>query len=98
MYYGKEAVHLIRNFLEVWWNVVSHVNRFLAIPPSKLGNICHRNVVQCPQRILVEGFDSLFEANFDAIGQQIILAQKILLLNLSKELRVVFFSNRHRKA
>lgn len=97
MYYRKEPVHLIWNFLEVRWNVVAHIDWFLAIPAPKLGNIRDRNVVQGPQSILVERLDSLFETNFDAIGQQIVLAQEILLLNLGKELRIVLFSNRHRK-
>jgi hypothetical protein len=49
--------------------------------------------VQRPKRVLVECLNSFPEADFNAIGQQVVLPQEIVLLDLCEELGIVFFSN-----
>src|ERR1035438_8160196 len=57
--YGKEAIHLIGNFLEVRREVISHIDRLLAVTSSKLRNIGDGCVVQGPRSVFVEKLDAL---------------------------------------
>lgn len=88
---------MIRNFLEVRRPVISDIDRFFAISASKLGNVRNRNIVQCPKRVFIERFDAFLEANFNTVGQQVVLPQEVLLLNLRVERGIVFFSDGHRR-
>ena len=61
--------------------VVPDVYRFFAPASTKLRNIGDGRIIQSPQRIFVKRFDALFETNFNAVREEIILPQKILLLD-----------------
>jgi len=52
-------------------------------------------MVQGPQRVFVERLNSFFEADFDAVRQQIILAQQVPFLDFGVKVGIVFFSDRH---
>ena len=51
--------------------MLSYVYRSPPISPAKLGNVCNGCGIQTPKRVLIERLDSLRQANFDAIEQQI---------------------------
>lgn len=89
----EEAVHLLFHDPVVRRNVVPDVDRLLAIAPAKLRDIRNRDVVERPQSVFVERLDSFFEADLDAVGQERVLAQQVLLLHSSKEVRIVFLAN-----
>jgi hypothetical protein len=76
-------------------NVSANIDGLLPKPPAKLGDVGHCRVIELPQSIFVEGLDALAKPDFDAVRQKIILTQQVLLLNASKQLRVVTFPHRH---
>ncbi len=90
-----EAVHFIGNVSEMRWPVISNVNRALTVTSPKLSNVCDRDRIQRPQRVLVERLDALSKAYFDAAEQKVVLSQEVLLLDFCKQLGRVFFSNGH---
>lgn len=63
----KEPVHLVWDIFEMRRTVISNINRLFPVAPTKLGDICDGCIIQNPERVLVEGFDSLFQADFDAV-------------------------------
>jgi hypothetical protein len=91
----KEPIHLIGDFLEVWREVITHIDRLLAVTSSKLRNISDGRVIQSPKCVFVEKLDALRQANLDAIRQQVILPQKVLLLNSRVKPGIVFLSDGH---
>ena len=91
--YRKESIHLIGDFLEVGRAVIPHIDRLLAVTSPKLRNISDSRVVQGPKCVLVEKLDALQQANLDAIREQVILSQKVLLLNFRVKSGIVFFSD-----
>src|ERR1035441_9513193 len=93
--YRKESIHLIGDFLEVGRAVIPHIDRLLAVTSPKLRNISDSRVVQGPKCVLVEKLDALQQANLDAIREQVILSQKVLLLNFRVKSGIVFFSDGH---
>ncbi len=92
MNYRKETIHLVGHILEVWRFVISHVNRFFAVTAPKLRNVRDRSIVEGPKRVFVECLNAFFQPNFDAIGQQVILAKEVLFLDSSKKSGIVFLS------
>jgi hypothetical protein len=46
-----------------------------------------------PKRVFVERFDALRETYLDATEKEVVLSQKVLLLDFCKQLGRVFFSN-----
>jgi hypothetical protein len=68
-------------------------NWFFAITAPELRYVRDGSIVQRPKRVLVECLNSFPEADFNAIGQQVVLPQEIVLLDLCEELGIVFFSN-----
>src|ERR1017187_10004749 len=95
MDYRKESIHLIGDILEVGREVVPHVDWLLAVTSSKLRNISDGRVIQSPKCVFVEKLNSLRQTNVDAIRQQVILSQEVLLLNSRVKLGVVFFPDGH---
>src|SRR5690348_56122 len=85
MNYRKETVHLVGHILEVWRPVISHINRFFAITAPKLRNVRNRSIIEGPKCVFVECLNPFFQSNFDAIGQQVILAKEVLFLDSSKK-------------
>ena len=85
------------NILEVGRDMVADINRFLPVPATKLSDVGNGSIVEGPKRVFVERLDALFDTDFDAIGEKVVLAQKILLLNLGVQLRIVFFPYGHNK-
>jgi len=93
--YRKESIHLIGDFLEVWREVIPHIDRLLAVTSPKLRNISDGRVIQSPKCVFVEKLDALRQANLDAIRQQVILPQEVLLLDFRVKSGIVFFSDGH---
>lgn len=62
--------------------MVSYVDGLFAIAAAELSNIRDRGGIERPECVLVEGFYALVQANFNAVRQQIILSQEVLLLDL----------------
>ncbi len=75
--------------------MIADVNWLFSITPAKLGDICDGSVVQGPKSVLVECLDTLLNRDFNAICEQIILAQKVLFLNPVVQTGVVFFAEGH---
>ena len=65
----------------MWRYVISDVNRLFAESATELRNIGHGHVIQSPEGVFVEGRVTLYEADFDAGGQKIILSDEVLFLN-----------------
>jgi hypothetical protein len=65
----KEAIHFIRDVLEMRRNVSSDADRLLAVAPSKLTDVGNGGVVQRPQSVFVESLDPFLEADLNAIRQ-----------------------------
>ena len=78
---GYEPVHKVRHFLEVWGKMIPNINRLLPKSAAELRDIGNRDVVERPQGVFVQGRMTLYEADFDASGQKIILSDQVLLLN-----------------
>src|SRR5689334_6481270 len=78
--------------------VPADVNRLFAESPAKLGDVCNGNMVQSPERILVEGPGPLFQSDFNAVSKQVILSKQILLLDLIIQYFVFALQNQHNKA
>ena len=72
---GNEPVHMIGDFPVMRRTVIPDVDRFLSISTTKLGNVRDRGVIQRPKSIFIERFDALFQANFDAVREQVVLTQ-----------------------
>ena len=94
---GEKTIHLIGDFSKVRWKVIPHIDWLLTVTSSKLRNIGDSCVVQSPKGVFIEKFDSLIQSNLNAVRQQIILPQKVLLLNFCVKGRTVFFSDGHRE-
>jgi len=62
--------------------MVANINRLLTKPPTKLRNIGNRSRIQRPQRVLIKSLNPLSESHLDAVQQQIVLTQKILIFNV----------------
>jgi hypothetical protein len=77
------------------WDVLAHVYWLLPKSAAELRYVCYGSMVQGPKRVFVERLDPVAQANFNAVGQKVILPKQILLLDASKELRIVSLSNRH---
>ena len=73
--------------------MIAHSYRALPAATAELADIRNRRVIQRPERVFVKGLDALFQANFDAIRQQVVLAEQILFLDFRVKGRVVFFSD-----
>lgn len=95
MYHGKETVHFVWNILEMWRAVIPYIDRLFTV--TKLGNIGKCCIIQSPKSVFVESFDAFLQANFNAIGQKVVLPQQVLLLDFSEEFRIVCFANGHEK-
>jgi hypothetical protein len=80
----EKSVNVIGNVLEVGRPVVADINRFFPIPTAKLRDVCNRDVIKSPKRILIERFDTLLQPYFNAVSEKVILPKQVLLLNLSK--------------
>lgn len=63
----KTPIHLIWDVLKMRRAVISYVNRFFSVTTPELGDVCYRRVVQRPESVLVEGFNTLLKANLDTI-------------------------------
>jgi hypothetical protein len=64
---GKETIHQVRNFPEMWWNMVPNVDRLFAVSSAKLGYVCYSRRVQRPESVLIETLNALLEADFNAV-------------------------------
>jgi len=71
----------------------THIDRLFSVSTAKLCDIRNSCIVQSPQGVLVESFDSFLEADLDAVGKKIVLAKKVLLLNLLVKFGIVSFAN-----
>jgi hypothetical protein len=81
---GKEPIHKIGDFPEMRRLMTPYVDRLFAIAAAELSDVRDGDIVQHPKGVLIKGLDSLFKTNIDAVGQEIILSQKILFLNSGK--------------
>jgi hypothetical protein len=61
--------------------VTPYPYRSLTIPTSQLTYIANCCMIQSPKSVLVKGLNALLKANFNTIGQEIILPEEILFLN-----------------
>jgi hypothetical protein len=77
--------------------MVADIDRFFTKSAAKLRDMGDRYVVQRPDHVLVEGGVILLKANFDAIGQKIILAYQVLFLHAVIEILVLLLQYKHKK-
>src|SRR5258708_4864452 len=75
----NKAIHKFWHVLEVWGQVVSHVDRLFSEASAELGNVGHCNVVERPKRVLIKCSVTLDETKFDAGREKIVLADQVLL-------------------
>jgi hypothetical protein len=75
--------------------MITHKDRLFTVPTTKLRDIRYCRSIKAPENIFVEKFYPVREADFYAIGKQIVLSQKVALLNLLQKLWFMLFSNRH---
>ena len=61
--------------------VVTNVDWLLPKSPPERRDIYHGDVIQSPEQILIESGRPLLQANFNAICQQVVLPDQVLLLN-----------------
>ena len=92
-----KPIHEFWNVFEMWRQMIANINWLFTKTPAKLRDVRDGNVIQRPKRIFIKGGKALFQAYFDAVGQQIILPEKILFLHKVVELAVVTFGNNHAK-
>lgn len=65
----------------MWWDVIAYIYWLFPKPAAKLRNIGHGSVIKLPKRILIERLNAFLQSNFNAIRQQVVLPQQILLLD-----------------
>jgi hypothetical protein len=95
---GDKSVHPLVHFIEVERLVISYVDRLSAKPPTKLGDIRNRHMIQGPEKILVERDRPFPQADLDAVRQKLILAIQVLLLNPITELSIFFLEYEYGQA
>ena len=88
----EEAIHQIRDIFEVGWYVLAHVDWVFSVSPSKLSYVRNGSIVERPQCVFVERIYFLLQSDFDAIGQEIVLPQKVLFLNPCVQRGAIFFA------
>jgi len=71
----------------------SHIDRLFSVSSAELCDICDRRIIQCPKRVLIKGLNTLLKAYFNAVGKEVVLAQKVLLLDFLVKFGIVFFAN-----
>lgn len=81
---GNELVHEMANGIEMWRLVIADVDRLFAESAAKLCDIGYSCCIKRPKSILIKGFYALPRPNFDAVCQQVILTQEVLLLHPCK--------------
>jgi len=67
-----ELIHEIGDFPKVRWDMTSNVDRLFAEASAKLGNPRDRDMIQSPQRILVESGWALLQTNFHKGCEEIV--------------------------
>jgi hypothetical protein len=67
----------------------------LAKSSAELRDVRHGRGIQEPQHVLVERLDAFAQADLNAIGQQVVLTQQVLPLNVREQFRIVSFANGH---
>src|SRR5271168_727041 len=77
----EKSIHQVWHVPEVRRYMTTDVNWLFTITPTELRNICDGRVIQSPKGVFVEGFNALSEANLQAVRQEVILAQEVLLLD-----------------
>lgn len=90
----EKAIHVIWYFLEMRREMIPYINWLFAIAAAELSDIRNGRRVQGPKRVFVEGLDTFFKANLYAVRQEVILPQKVLLLNFREQRWIVFLSDR----
>lgn len=92
----REAlIHQFRDVIEVRRDMTPHINRLSAESSAESRDIGDCGCVERPQGVFVECLDPFVQANFDAVGQQVILPQEVLLLHASKHRGIVVLSYGH---
>ena len=66
--------------------MISNVDGTFSIPAAKLRDVRDGSGIQTPQRVFIEGLDALLQSDLDAVQQQIVLSQQILLLHSGEQL------------
>jgi hypothetical protein len=92
-----ESIHEFRNFLEVRWEMTANINWLFTKSAAELRNIRDGNVVQSPERVFIKCGVALLQPYLHAVGQEIVLPEKILFLHEIVKLAVVAFGNNHAK-
>jgi len=69
----EEPVHMVRNVFEMRRRVISDLDRVLAISSAKLGDVRDCRAIKGPQRVFVKSLYPFLEADFYAVGEQVIL-------------------------
>ena len=77
--------------------MIAYINRFFAEAAAELRNIRHGNVVQGPDSIFVKCRVALFKADLNAVGQQVVLPEKVLFVHEFVKLTIIAFEDNHKK-
>src|SRR5580658_5784941 len=91
----EKQIHLVRNVLIAGRYVVAYVNRLLSVATAKLGDVRNGGIIQCPKSVLVERLNAFRQAYLDAVCEEVILAQEVLLLDPIVQIGGVFLADRH---
>ena len=97
MNYRQAAVHKISDMVKMRWNVVANIDWLFPKPSTKLGNVRYCRSIQGPQGIFIKEFNAFIDPDFDAVCQQIVLPEQVLLLNFVEQFFVAVFPNGHTK-
>jgi hypothetical protein len=78
--------------------MVADIDRLVPETATELSDVRYGRRIQRPERVFVECFNAFRQRDFDAIRQQVVLTQQILLLDSSKKNGIVRFPDRHSTA
>ena len=63
----KKSVHKVWNFTEMGWDVTSHINWLLPETAAELRDIRNGDMIQCPERIFIQGFGAFLDSDLDTV-------------------------------
>jgi hypothetical protein len=92
MDHREAPIDFVGHVLEVRRDVIAHVNWVMPKPATVLCDVGYSRGVKGPERIFIESLDPFGQADFDAVGEQVVLPKQVLLLDALKKRRVIRFS------
>jgi hypothetical protein len=93
-----ELIHQVRHFFEVRRNMTAYIDGLFPKATSELWNPCNRDVVESPQRVLVQRGRSVLKAYFYECCEKIVLSSEVFFLKSFEEVRLALSQHQHLNA